>query len=90
MFYHHDHHCLFIYHKKNYVPVQISVSYHEFKEKPGLLQSALPHAPTAHHPLQGQLFMEELSMKIERETKRGGWREKEGGNRKQYSQTEIM
>lgn len=35
-------------------------AYHEFKEKPGLLQSTFPHTSTAHHPLKGQLFMEEL------------------------------
>lgn len=36
------------------------VPYHEFKEKPGLLESSLPDAPTAHNPLQGQLLVEKL------------------------------
>lgn len=45
-----------------------TVSYHEFKEKPGLLQSALPDASTAHHPLEGQLLMEELSRAGEQKT----------------------
>ncbi|TNN21974.1 hypothetical protein EYF80_067914 [Liparis tanakae] len=36
-------------------------SYHEFKEEPGLLERPLPDAAAAHHPLEGQFFMEELS-----------------------------
>lgn len=46
-------------------------SYHQFEEKPGLLQSTFPHTPTAHHPLEGQLFMEELEqdMKVEKQRK---------------------
>lgn len=45
-------------------------SYHQFKEKPGLLQSTFPHTSTAHHPLEGQLFMEELEQNTEVEEQR--------------------
>lgn len=38
----------------------MSVSYHELKEEPGLLQRTLSNTPTAHHPLEGQLLMKEL------------------------------
>lgn len=48
------------------------VSYHEFKEKPGLLESALPDAAAAHHPLEGQLLVEELSRAAKKETEREG------------------
>lgn len=41
-------------------PLAWRVSYHELKEEPGLLKSALADAPTAHHPLEGQLLVEEL------------------------------
>lgn len=57
--------------------IQILFSYHEFKEKPGLLQSTLTYTSTAHHPLESQLFMEELSQKIKTETKKEGWTERE-------------
>lgn len=39
-----------------------TVTYHEFEEKPGLLQGPFPHTSTAHHPLKSQLFMEELGL----------------------------
>lgn len=41
-----------------------NVSHHQFKEKPGLLQGAFSNAPTAHHPLEGQLFVEQLKQTI--------------------------
>lgn len=47
-----------------------NVSYHKFEEKPGLLESAFPHTSTAHHPLKGQLFMEELELIVKVEIQR--------------------
>ena len=35
-------------------------TYHELEEEPGLLQGRLPHSAGAHHPLQGQLLVEQL------------------------------
>lgn len=43
--------------------------HHQFKEKPGLLQGTFSDAPTAHHPLEGQLFMEQLKQTIKSETR---------------------
>lgn len=51
--------------------------HHQFKEKPGLLQGPFSDAPAAHHPLQGQLFMEQLKQTIKSET-RGENNEGEG------------
>lgn len=41
-----------------------NVSHHQLKEKPGLLQGTFSDASAAHHPLEGQLFMEELNQTI--------------------------
>lgn len=40
------------------------VTYHQLEEKPSLLQGALPDTSTAHHPLKGQLLVEELSVEV--------------------------
>lgn len=45
-----------------------NVSHHQLKEKPGLLEGAFSDASAAHHPLEGQLFMEELKQTHQRET----------------------
>lgn len=46
-----------------------NVSHHQLKEKPGLLEGAFSDASAAHHPLEGQFFMEELKQTIQTETR---------------------